>query len=84
MLVIEYVDLASRPKDVMDWLHMKLHLPPHEYDFGSIRQIPGAEEFDRSLRMEGLHNLRSTVSIDQSPCILPPEIVATLPKPFWR
>jgi sulfotransferase len=84
LLVIEYADLASKPADVMAWLHTKLQLDPFKYDFGSIRPIPGAEKFDRGLRMEGLHDLRSTVSHHPPTRILPPDIVASLPKPFWR
>ena len=84
LIIVEYENLASRPGDVMAWLHTKLQLDPFKYDFGNIRQIPGAEKFDRGLRMEGLHDLRSTVSHHPPTRILPPDIVASLPKPFWR
>ena len=84
LLLVEYKDLASHPADTMDWLHGALDLPQFTYDFKNIQPIPGAKEFDRSLRLEGLHDLRSTVGPDRSELILPPEIVRNLPKPFWR
>lgn len=84
LIVIEYEALAAEPCETLQWLHEKLELPAFEYNFDSIRPIPGAEEFDRSLRMEGLHDLRPTVGWQSADRILPPEIVATIPKPFWR
>jgi sulfotransferase len=84
LIIVEYENLASRPGDVMRWLHKELQLDPFEYDFNSIRPIPGAEEFDRALRMEGLHDLRPTVGWKSGNRILPPDIVANLPKTFWR
>jgi hypothetical protein len=84
LIVVEYKDLAGDPLYTMQGIHDLLELMPFKYDFKHIQPIPGAAEFDRSLRLEGLHDLSPTVMPKRREIILPPEIVRTLPKPFWR
>jgi sulfotransferase len=84
LYVIEYKNLAAQPHETMDDLTLALNLPAFKYDFDNIRPIPGAKEFDRSLRLEGLHDLSPTVMPKRRALVLPPDIVANLPKPFWR
>jgi sulfotransferase len=84
LIIMEYKDLASQPADTMYHLHNALSLPAFKYDFQHIQPIPGAKEFDRSLRLEGLHDLMPRVLPQRKDLILPPDIVANLPKPFWR
>jgi len=84
LIIMEYKDLASQPADTMYHLHNALSLPAFKYDFQHIQPIPGAKEFDRSLRLEGLHDLMLRVLPQRKDLILPPDIAANLPKPFWR
>lgn len=85
LYLIEYDELVSDPEGTLIRLHDALDLPSIEYRFRDLEQIPGAEEFDRSLGMSGLHSVHPFVQRDLAGKFpLPQDILATLPSPFWR
>jgi sulfotransferase len=84
LILVEYVNLASAPKQTMSWLHSMLQMPDFEYDFDHIKQIPDVEEFDRSIGTPGLHALKEKVVYKPDNLVLPPDIVSRMPPAFWR
>jgi sulfotransferase len=84
LFIMEYMDLAQHPRDSMVLLHNWLGLKWFEYDFNNIKPIPGADEFDRSIGLPGLHNLKSQVTLEPRKTVLPPDIIAGMPAAFWR
>lgn len=84
VILVPYDDLARYPAEVMRDLHVSLNLPPHTYDFNRIEPIPGAVEFDQKIRTPGLHTLKPKVVYERRDSVLPPDIYATLPPPFWE
>ena len=84
LFIVEYVDLCTRPAGVMTELHAAIDEAPFKYRFDKIEAVKGAAEFDRKLGTPGLHDLKSQVILDPPQRTLPPEIVKSLPLPFWR
>lgn len=84
LLPVEYDALALYPAEMMERLHKALALPPFSYNFENIKNIPGTREFDAELCAPGLHDLKPKVALEERTSIVPPEILANLPKPFWR
>ena len=84
LLFMDYDHLAQYPGEMMDLLHKKLGLQSFKYDFENIKPLPGVEEFDARIGTPGLHSLKSKVVYERRPTILPPDIAARLPKPFWE
>jgi sulfotransferase len=83
LVIINYDDLARYPRQLLAEIHEKLALPAFEYTIDQIEQIPGADLFDRSIGTPGLHVLKKRVEYSARPSILPPAIIASLPRPFW-
>lgn len=84
LLLVEYDELCNRPLDVLKAIHDLLSEPMFDYRLNDITEIPGAQEFDKVLGSPGLHSIRPTLSYVSHPLILPPDLRASLPKPFWR
>lgn len=84
--LIEYQDLVDHPLQVLKYLHINLDLPWFGgYDFCNIKQIDGAAEFDKSLGVPGLHDLRPAVSVEtDGNHPLPPDVLDKIPPAFWR
>jgi sulfotransferase len=83
LVLVNYDDLARFPQAVMDDLTKTLPLPPHNYRFDAIEQIPGAEQFDKDLATPGMHTLKPKVVYEDRKSVLPPDIWNSLPEPFW-
>ena len=84
LILLEYTNLTTAPKETMAWLHEHLGLAPFEYDFDNIKQIPEVEAFDRSLGAPGLHSLKEKVTYHSVAPVLPPDLASRLPPAFWR
>ncbi len=84
LLLVEYEALAKEPRDTVDAIYDWLKLPRFAHDYEHIEQIPGAAEFDEKLGTPGLHSVRGKVEWRERATILPPELVASFPPPFWR
>lgn len=84
LFVMDYKALASTPHDALDSLHWILGLRPFDYDIDHVENIPGVREFDLNLGAPGLHEVRPRVDYQEAKIILPPDVVAKLPVPFWR
>lgn len=84
LVCISYDDLCQFPQAIMTELTRALDLPPHNYQFDAIEQIPGAEQFDKDISTPGLHTLKPKVTYEQRPSVLPPDIWKALPVPFWE
>lgn len=84
LVLVEYTNLATAPKETMAWIHAQLEFGHFDYDFDHIKQIPGAEAFDNSIGTPSLHMLKEKVEYVPGPMSLPPDIVSRLPPAFWR
>jgi sulfotransferase len=84
LLFMNYDHLAQYPREMMDLLHEKLGYEHFKYDFNNIAALPKAREFDARLGTPGLHSVNSKVVYEPRSSILPPDIAARLPKPFWE
>jgi sulfotransferase len=85
LLVVDYADLAQRPLLVLNDIHAALELDPYDYyDINHVETPPGAEEFDRNIGLPGLHALRPKILYEPRNSLLPPDIFAALPEPFWK
>lgn len=82
--VIEYDNLCRFPAQEMERLHTAIQQPQFKYDFTNIEPIPRAAEFDEAVSTPGLHDLKPRIVYEPRSTILPPEIVRSLPQPFWR
>lgn len=84
-LMVEYEALAKAPGETVNTIYDWLGLPRYvHHDFERIEQIPGAAEFDEKLGTPGLHSVRGKVEWQDRQTILPPELFASFPAPFWR
>jgi sulfotransferase len=83
LLCVDYDSLARFPAALMEDLSKALELPPHNYNFDAIEQIPGAEQFDRDVATPGLHSLKPKVVYEPRQSVLPPDILRSLPPAFW-
>jgi sulfotransferase len=85
LLLIEYDALARQPKKAIDAVYEFLDLSAYRHDFGAIDQIPGADRYDREkLGTPGLHAVGSRVEWHDRQTVLPPDVFASFPPPFWR
>jgi sulfotransferase len=84
LVLVCYDDLARFPAQIMEELTTVLNLPPHNYNFGAIQPVPGAEKFDRDIATPGLHSLKPAVVYEERQTVLPPDILAALPPAFWE
>ncbi len=84
MLLVEYQALAKDPRDTIDAIYDWLKLPRFEHDYKNVKQIPGAAKFDEKLGTLGLHSVARKVEWHERETILPPELFASFPPPFWR
>lgn len=83
LVIVNYDDLCRFPKQVLEDLHAALHEPMRAYDFNRIDPIPDSAAFDQHVSTPGLHDLKSKVVYEKRDSILPPDLYARLPKPFW-
>jgi sulfotransferase len=85
LLMVEYEALAKAPRDTIGAIYEWLGIPywgGHDYEH--IEPIPGAAEFDEKLGTPGLHSVRPRVEWQERQTILPPDLFASFPPPFWR
>ena len=66
---------------IYDWLKLP-RFDGHDYE--RVEQIPGAAAFDEKLGTPGLHAVRGKVEHQERETVLPPELFASFPPPFWR
>ena len=83
ILIVPYQSLCKNTAGVMAGIHEWCGIPPFDYDFEHIEQIPGAAEFDARLGTPGLHAVRDRVDWVERKTILPPELFNSFPQPFW-
>lgn len=84
LLLVEYEALAKHPKHTVDAIYDWLGLEQYAHDYEHLEQIPGAKEFDTKLGTPGLHSVREQVEWQERETILPPDLFASFPQPFWR
>lgn len=84
LFVLDYHMLVFDPWLVMKTLHEWLGYPPFEYDFGDIKSLPGAFNFDEQLGTPGLHSLGTKVHPADNTSSLPPDMIASFDLPFWE
>jgi sulfotransferase len=83
LVIVNYDDLCRFPERVLADIHLAIDLKPFAYDFTKIEPIPGAAEFDKRVATPGLHDLKPRIVYEKRNSILPPDLYAKLPKPFW-
>src|SRR5271166_3948167 len=84
LLFVEYEALTKDPSGSIAAIYDWLGLAPFTHDFENIEQIPGAAAFDEKLGTPGLHAVGSRVEWKDRQTILPPDLFASFPPPFWR
>src|SRR5271166_6357401 len=84
LLFVEYEALTKDPSGSVAAIYDWLGLAPFTHDFENIEQIPGAAAFDEKLGTPGLHAVGSRVEWKDRQTILPPDLFASFPPPFWR
>ncbi len=84
LIIVNYDDLARFPGKLLVEIHEKLELPAFEYDFENIEQLSGTDLFDQSIGTPGLHSLKKRVEYVPRTSVLPPAVIASLPRPFWE
>jgi sulfotransferase len=84
LICVSYDDLCRFPAAIMNELTKALDLPPHNYQFDAIEQVPGTGQFDKEVATPGLHTLKPKVVYEQRTSVLPPDIWNALPPPFWQ
>lgn len=83
LLLVEYDLLAQAPQQVMPLIYQFLEEPPFAHDFQRLDY--DAPEFDAPLGMRGLHKVRSSVSFEARPTILPPDLFSQYAQlSFWK
>lgn len=83
LVIVDYDELCTRPKNVMQLIHNAINEPAFGYDFENIQPIPGAEQFDRDVNTPGLHDLKPKIVYEKRTTILPHDLWNNLPAPFW-
>lgn len=83
LCIVNYDDLCRFPSHVLSDIHKVIGEDPFPYDFDNIESIPGSEKFDEQIATPGLHDLKPKVIYEGRMSILPPDLFAALPKPFW-
>lgn len=83
VLFVEYDALVRDPLAVTKAIHQFCDMPPFDYNFHKIEQLPGVEEFDRSLGAPGLHTVGRAVRAKEYTPRLPENVYSMLIKPFW-
>lgn len=84
ILIVDYDQFTKDPAKVLQTITAFLSLPPFNYDFDHIQQLPGATEFDERLGTPGLHLLGGRVIHASRGTILPPDVFDSFAPPFWR
>jgi sulfotransferase len=82
LIVIQYERFVRDPHGTIDRLYKELKEAPFNHDFNNVNY--DEPDYDATLGMPGLHQIRSKVSnMEREPCI-PPEIFETVaPSSFW-
>jgi sulfotransferase len=83
LILVRYEDLCRFPAATMADIHKALGEKPFTYDFDAIKPIDGTEEFDARLGAPGLHSLKPKIAYEARMAVIPPDVFASLPKPFW-
>ena len=83
LIVIEYERFGRDPRGTIERLYRALGAAPFDHDFETI--VFDATDYDATLGLAGLHQIRPKVApIERAPCI-PPEIFETLAQSsFWK
>lgn len=85
LLLVEYQALTRKPRETIAAIYDWLGLPAFAgHDFENVEQIPGAAEFDARIGTPGLHSIARKVEWRERETVLPPELFASFPRPFWR
>jgi sulfotransferase len=82
ILVIDYDILAQQPAQVMELVYGFLGEEPYPHDYDTISF--DTPDYDDPLGLPGLHTVRSTVSLQTRPTVLPPDLFDQYAKlSFW-
>jgi sulfotransferase len=81
--LVEYDDLAKKPKATMEKIYKFLDKPYFEHDFDNVEF--SFDEFDQDVNMPGLHTTRKKVEFKLRPLIIPPDIIQHVNgMEFWK
>ncbi|MEA5518586.1 MAG: sulfotransferase [Limnoraphis robusta] len=83
LLLVDYEFLAISPEETLSLIYQFLGEEPFDHDLESIEYEE--PEFDRRLRTEGLHTVRSRVEFKARRSILPPDLFERFSQlSFWK
>lgn len=83
--IVEYNDLCSNPTNTIKKIYNFIEEPFYEHDYDNVEMK--YEEYDMSISMEGLHNVRKKVEFKPRPSILPRDLFEKYTNTgyeFWR
>jgi sulfotransferase len=83
--IVEYKQLATNPQKTVEALYKFLGIPAFSHDFNDVEA--SYDEFDRDVGLEGLHNVRKSISYKPQEMILPPDLQQMITQTFpdvWR
>lgn len=83
LLIVDYDLFAQAPDKVMPLIYQFIGEPEFKHDFSNVSY--DAPEFDAPLGMHGLHKVRTQVTYEKRPTILPPDLFEKFAAlSFWQ
>lgn len=73
LMFVEYELLTKNPEGMMKSLYEFIGQPYYQHDFNNVEE--SYDEYDRDIKMEGLHKTRKKVEFIPRQFILPPDIL---------
>lgn len=73
IMFVEYDILTKNPEGTMRAIYNFIEQPYFEHDFNNV--AVSYDEYDRNIKLKGLHSTRSVVEYNQKSYIIPPDIV---------
>lgn len=83
LLIIDYELLTFGPEQALGLIYQFIGAEPFAHDFNNVQY--DEPEFDRQLRMQGLHKIRPQVEFQPRQTILPPDLFERFNQlSFWQ
>lgn len=83
LLFVEYNDLASQPKEMMQRIYDFIGEPYFKHDYNNVEV--SHDEYDEAVQVKGLHKVRKKVQYVHRNTIIPPDIWERYEgMQFWR
>lgn len=85
MMLIEYEDLVNDTENVLHDIYEFLEFEPFEHDLSNIKGIKNADKVDDELNLQGLHDIRPTISRSDNDWLIPYDLCERFSNlEYWR